>query len=401
VLKIAFLTFFLLTLLNAENVNKKIKNTKKILSKNSKKEREIKKSLTELSQKIAEYERSLNRIKKAIKNLEADIATYKSKSKISQKKLNKIKNIYNTLKNSQNEVNKKLVSLLSKDIHLSILLENGSSTNSQEQLVESYINEIYSTILRDKFNKTKVKFFKLKLDIALVKSELNKLNGKIKSLEEKKAELKNLNIAKRDGIHKLLVLKKSYTKKLTQVRKENRELTALLRKLNILKEEKIKKENEQKETIVLKPSNDGNVNVRRVGNSYNRTPVIKYRGPKTIAPFKRYKVVRKFGNFTDPTYKIKMFNPNVILKPIGSKNVINVLDGKVISITRTPAIGNIIIVENKNGIHTLYAKVNQIAPTIKEGRYIKKGYILGKVKDELYFEVTKNNSNINPLRLIR
>jgi len=399
VIKISLFLLLLFSTIYGENVDKKIKNTKKILNKNATKEKKIKRSLNELSKKIAEYEAALNRIKKAIKNLEADIATYKSKSKISQKKLNKIKQAYTALKNSKNAVNKKLVDLLSKDIHLSILLENDTAANSSDKLIKSYINEIYSGILRDKFNKTKVKFFKLKLDIALVKSELEKISTKIKSLEEKKSDLKKLNIAKRDGIHKLLVLKKSYTKKLNQVRKENRELTNLLRKLNILKEEKkVKKE----ETIVLKPSkNDGNLDVRRVGNSYNITPVAKYRGPKTIAPFKNYTVVRKFGNFTDPTYKIKMFNPNVILKPVGSKNVINVLDGKVISITKTPAIGNIIIVENKNGLHTLYAKVDQIAPTIKVGRYVKKGYILGKVKDELYFEVTKNNSNINPMQLIR
>ena len=395
-----FLSILLLACItHAEDVTKKIKNTKKILSKNATKERKIKRSLQELSKKISQYEISLNKIKKAIRNLEADIASYKSKSKISKKKLNRIKMAYDRLKNSQNAVNKKLVDLLSKDIHLTILLENDTTgTASVDKLVQSYINETYSTILRDKFNKTKVKFFKLKLDIALVKSELERLNSKIKSLEEKKSDLKKLNIAKRDGIHKLLVLKKRYNKKLAQVRKENQELTSLLRKLNILKEEKTKKE----DTIILKPSKKGeNLNVRRIGNSYNRTPVARYDGPKTIAPFSNYKVIRKFGNFTDPTYKIKMFNPNVILKPVGSKNVINVLDGKVISITKTPAIGNIIIVENKNGLHTLYAKVTQIAPTIKEGRYIKKGYILGKVKDELYFEVTKNNSNINPMQLIR
>jgi len=398
VLKISFLLLLALFVASAQDIDKKIKNTKNILNKNAQKEQNIKRSLEELSQKIAEYERDLNRIKKAIRNLEADIATYKSKSKVSTKKLNKIKNIYKTLKNSQNEVNKKLVKLLSKDIRLSILLENDEGSDSQNKLINSYIIKTYSSILRDKFNKTKVKFFKLKLDIALVKSELDKLNSKIKSLEEKKEDLKKLTIAQRDGIHKLLVLKRKYTKKLNQVRRENSELTKLLKKLNILKEQN----NQKKDTIVLKPSKNGNdINVRRIGNSYSRTPVAIYRGPKTIAPFKNYKVIRKFGNFTDPTYKIKMFNPNVILKPVGSKNVINVLDGKVISITKTPSIGNIIIVENKNGIHTLYAKVDQIAPTIKVGRYIKKGYILGKVKEELYFEVTRNNANINPLKLIR
>jgi len=392
----AFIFIFLvLNLLYGENIDKKIKLTKSILQKNTLREKSIRNSLKELSKKISYYETSLNKIKKAIRDLEVDISNYKSKSKYSQKKLNRIKKVYQILKNSQNSVNKKLVNLLSKYIHLTILLENSSGINSEEKFVNSYIYKTYSSLLRDKFNKVKVKFLKLKLEIAIAKKELDKVESKLKSLEKKQESLKKLNIAKRDGIHKLLLLKKSYTKKLSQIRKENRELTKLLRKLNILKEKK-------ESTIVLKPSkNSQNLNVRRVGNSYRKTPVSSYNGPKTIAPFKRYKVVRKFGDIIDPIYKIKIFNPNVVLKPIGSKNVRNILDGKVISITKTPTIGNIIIIENKNGLHTLYAKVDQIAPTIKIGRYIKKGYIIGKVKDELFFEVTKDNANINPLKLIR
>lgn len=56
---------------------------------------------------------------------------------------------------------------------------------------------------------------------------------------------------------------------------------------------------------------------------------------------------------------------------------------------------NVIIVENADGIHTIYAHLSQIAPTIKVGSRIK-GYVIGRIYDELTFEVTQKNYHINP-----
>ena len=395
-LLVVFLLLWLPSL--AKDLNKKIGDTKKVLHSNISKENQIKASLSELSKKMQTYQTTINKVKIKINFLESDIEKYRSKSTISKQKLKKINTTYANLKNSQSSVNKKLVDLLSKQIYLSIFLSQDSS-NSKDKIVQNYVNETYSKILRDQFNKTKLKYFKLKLDIAMINTELSKINQKIKTLKAKETKLRQYRKAQQEGAKKLNKLKSSYLKKLTQIRRENSELTKLLRKLNILKQ---KEEDKKRQTIVLKPSTDGNdLNVRRIGNSYSIAPVAKYRGPKTIAPFKNYKVVRKFGNYTDPAYHIKMFNPNVVLKPIGSKNVINVLDGKVISITKNPSTGNIVIVEHPNGLHTLYAKIDTIADTIKIGRHIKKGYIIGKANHKLFFEVTKNGKNINPLRLIR
>jgi murein DD-endopeptidase MepM/ murein hydrolase activator NlpD len=45
--------------------------------------------------------------------------------------------------------------------------------------------------------------------------------------------------------------------------------------------------------------------------------------------------------------------------------------------------------------------MDKIAPTIKEGKKIKKGYVIGRIDKELMFEVTQKNRHINPLELIR
>ncbi len=391
---IAFL--FCITTLFA-STESKISKTKRDLSYNTKKEKKILLTLDEISKKINHYKITLQKIKNSINSLSYQIKNASIESKKARQKLKKIKRVIETLNKNKNKVNKKLVSILSKEIMFEILKNSNSINTNQDELINSYINQTYSKVLRDKFNKTKLKSLSLKLDLAYAKSEYEKLNKKVLSLIEKKKELRTFQKLKSSTLSKLEIEKKRYIKKLELIRKQNRQLTNLLKKLKILKQ----KEDEKRNSIILTKKNSNDIRVKRVGDTYNITPISKYNGPKTIAPFKRYKIVRKFGSFVDPNYKIKMFNPNVVLKPIGSKNVINVLDGKVISITNSPPIGYIVIVENKNGLHTLYAKLSSIAPTIKKGHYIKKGYILGKVKDELFFEVTKNNTNINPMRLIR
>jgi murein DD-endopeptidase MepM/ murein hydrolase activator NlpD len=45
--------------------------------------------------------------------------------------------------------------------------------------------------------------------------------------------------------------------------------------------------------------------------------------------------------------------------------------------------------------------MDKIAPTIREGKKVKKGYVIGRVQKELMFEVTQKNRHIDPLELIR
>ena len=63
-------------------------------------------------------------------------------------------------------------------------------------------------------------------------------------------------------------------------------------------------------------------------------------------------------------------------------------------------LNNIVIVEHDNGMHTIYAHLDKIAPTVKKGKRLKRGSIIGRVNNELMFEVTQKNFHINPLQLI-
>ena len=78
----------------------------------------------------------------------------------------------------------------------------------------------------------------------------------------------------------------------------------------------------------------------------------------------------------------------------------SVLNGKVVFAKQTALLDRVVIIENDNGIHTIYAHLSQIAPTIKIGSVVQKGYVIGRVKDDLTFEVTQKNYHIDPLELI-
>jgi murein DD-endopeptidase MepM/ murein hydrolase activator NlpD len=64
-------------------------------------------------------------------------------------------------------------------------------------------------------------------------------------------------------------------------------------------------------------------------------------------------------------------------------------------------LGKVVVVSHSGKMHTVYAGLSKIAPNIKKGSKIKKGYVIGKVSRKLIFEATKNSKHINPLKLIR
>ena len=78
----------------------------------------------------------------------------------------------------------------------------------------------------------------------------------------------------------------------------------------------------------------------------------------------------------------------------------SVLDGKIVFAKQTNLLQKVVIVEHSNGLHTIYAHLDKIAPTVKLGKNVKKGEVLGRVKNDLTFEVTQEKFHINPLELI-
>ena len=180
---------------------------------------------------------------------------------------------------------------------------------------------------------------------------------------------------------------------------QKRALSSTLARLNIIKSEETKKAKQVKTSRTKKSAT---AKVTKKGSSYQSVKSKKYRGKKTIAPLSGYRLVKKFGPYTDPIYKIKIYNESVSLQP-NQRNakVKTVLNGKVILAKKTQLLDNVVIVKHANGLHTIYAHLDQIAPTVKKGKKVKKGSTIGRVDHELTFEVTQDSYHIDPMSLIR
>ena len=165
---------------------------------------------------------------------------------------------------------------------------------------------------------------------------------------------------------------------------------------------KIAKKAEKEATIARKKIYKKSEKVRKVHSSYKKSKMHKYRGGKTISPLPGCRLVKKFGTYIDPIYKIKIFNESVTLRaPNSNAKVQNILNGKVVFAGKSSMLGKVVVVAHSGKMHTVYAGLSKIAPTIRVGSKIRKGYVVGKVARKLVFQATKNSKHINPMRLIK
>jgi len=400
-MKILFHLLIVANIAFAANIEDKIESAQvKIDSKKSQQKR-ISSQLDKIAGEISTKTHKLTKLSTDIELCKKSIKKLKKKTIVKGSELKKIENIYKKLAKKEKMISDKVVNTLSKQISIEII-STGDKQGSKE--LASYdktehsivMNEVlgrYVEQLKKNLKKDKSRYIKLNKSMDLVKREISKLSNKVDALKSKKEMLAKLNNTQKSNISALLLKKKHYIKRLNRIKKEQNSLSSTLRKLNITKD--------KRDNTVIKESK-GSVNVRQIGSSYQQGKLVKYRGEKTIAPLKSYTIAQKFGNYVDPIYKIKIFNESVILKA-RSKNakVINVLDGSVIYADKTPMLDHVVIVKNKENIHTIYAHLSKIAPTVRVGKRLKKGYVLGRVERELTFEVTKNERHMNPMRLIK
>ncbi len=383
------------------SVQQKISHTKSQISSKKYQEKKISKKLGALAKDITIENRKLLKLREDIRETIKKLEKQKHKTKNKNKELKKVEKLYKALEQRERYVNKKITNILSKEIALTMINDSGDEQENlrsfdydSDDIIMKEILSTYQNILKEKFASTKTRYLKLQKNRKIIKSQLRKLQYSINKLKQEKTKLSKLSNLQNATIKNLNKKQKAYLRKLARIRKEKQTLKTMLNRLNITKK--------QKEQTKIRQSASNGLNVRQIGSSYQKTAVTSYKGMRTIAPLKSYKITQKFGNFVDPIYKIKIFNDSVILKANTSgAKVRNVLDGKIVYANKTPMLGYVVIIEHKNKIHTIYAHLSKIAPTIKENKHIPQGYVIGKVADELTFEVTQNEKHINPLQMLR
>jgi len=400
------LVLFSFTLIAATNIDKKIDKTSSQLNSYSKNYQSINKKLKRTARAILKQKSELKKQIQYLNGLKSQLSKKEINYDENIKQLKALKKSQSSLKEKQDALEEKLVFVIAKSVSLSVVLEEKYTENEESLIEVEVLKEMLKTSQKKSEKLSKV-FIENEKSIALLKNHASRLESSISDIDKKRKELIKRTKQNKKALAKLQISKNSYKKALKKLLKRQSALKNTLEKLNLVKKDKIQKERERKEREKAFAQESVNLNenlpkVKKHGNSYQRVKTIKYRGPKTIAPLNRYTISKKYGTYTDPIYGIKIFNESISLRPSApNAKVKNVINGKVIYADNTAVLDNIVIVEHKNGLHTIYANLSQIAPNIKKGKKVRKGAVIGRVKNELVFEVTQKSYHINPIRLFQ
>jgi len=407
-MKYFILLFFILNsyVFSAVDIDKKIKKTSSKLN-------SYQKNYHNLNQKMSLNARAIIKQKQELKQQNLFLKEIKSKlidkEKIydkNTKQLQELKKSQELLSEKQKILEEKLVSVIAKSVSLSIVVEEAYAKNS-DSLVEL---EVLQSMLKQSQQKVKFlseTFFEKTHDIESLNQHIQELQGIITSIDKQRKNLLKVQDANKKALQKLQLAKTSYKKELKKLLREQNALKQTLSRLHIIKIDKERKAQEERERKAAFARKKIDLNtklpkVKKHGSSYQALKTIRYRGRKTIAPLKSYTITKKYGTYRDPIYGIKIFNESISLQPKYKKaKVRTVFNGKVIYADKTAVLNNVVIIEHRNGLHTVYANISQIAPGIKKGHKVKKGATIGRVEDELIFEVTQKSYHINPIRLFR
>ncbi|EAL2195359.1 peptidase M23 [Campylobacter lari] len=391
-MKKCFLLFlFSFSVLFANEIAQKQKDIKE----NERIVKQLSKKLEDLASEILDNEKNLKKIASEISTLTSKTSKLESSVKTQIKALEQLNAQNKDLLQNKNKIEGKIIDLIAKDFAYDLAIPK-NYIESEDSIIALELVGVLDKIFKEEFYQISKDYEDISKKIEEKQIQITTINSNLKAYKDQIDELKNLRKKQEQEIAKQKTDKEIYTRKLSNLQAQQQELRKTLNKLKIIKEKEEEKLAQKKED--KKP----NSNIKQVGSSYQTSSVKRYSGPKTIAPLESYTVKQKFGNYIDPIYNIKIYNENVVLKSDSANAAVrNVLDGKVVFAKATPTLKQVVIVENKDGIHTIYAHLDKIAPGVKVGRNIKKGYIIGRVESDLTFEVTQKNFHINPLEMIK
>ena len=393
--------------LNAkDDINNKISKTNSKMSSFSKNYSNINKKMAKNAKAILKQKKELEKQNRYLKKLKQELGIKESSYKENTIQLVQLNGYQSELKKEQDSIEEELVFVIAQSVSLSVILEEDYAVNAESLIEFEVLNNMLSAS-KKRAKQLNKKFYSNSKDIDVLKGHTHKLEVAITNIDKKRKKLLKTKKANKKALKKLEISKASYKKELKKIISKQNALKKTLAKLNIIKIDKAKKakqEKERKEAFKRKSiiSNENLPKVKKHGSSYQAIKTKKYRGKKTIAPLDSYTITKKYGTYTDPIYGIKIFNESISLKPRRANDKVKtVFNGKVIYADKTAVLDNIVIIEHKDGLHTIYANLSQISPNVKKGKKIKKGYTIGRVSDELVFEVTQKSYHINPIRLFR
>ncbi len=394
-------------------------------------DKDIKKTQSQIAQKGQEYSKLSNSIEDAAKDiieeqnriksldaqiiaLEADVAKLGVEHQQKNIEVQGIEEQKKKLENEKEELEKKLVAILAKDLSASLVLSE-TQPSGEEDIVKAQLSKTLTKAVSGYTAKLKAEYMARQKMIAQLEVRIKAIKNSMSALEQKKVKLAQTKEERVKVIAKIQKQSESYKAKLEKLAKEQQQARATLEQLNILKRQKLAEAARVKQppkTITKsatgKSMADININdvelnndVKMMGSSYQATKSARYTGRKVPPPLEGFKVVKQFGPYIDPIYKIRIHNDSVVLRSNSSDVMVkNIMPGKVVFAKSVAALGNVVIVQHDGSLHSIYAHLSKIAPTVQAGKKIEQGAVVGRIDKELTFEMTKEDVPINPMDVI-
>ncbi len=420
----------------SSNTEKKIKKSVVSLDKSMKKQKKMSGQLEKIAKDIDRTNRENRILNKKLQKLSTEFSKNENEYQMSKKELSK----YNQHLEEINKIIKEKHAIFIKTLANQASIVYAMSQSHEPTRKSIVLQEAY-VLLKKQNNKDLAILEKQIMDKKTKKREIiskrKKVRKKINSISKQRDEYEKERKRKAKLLKRLVTDEDTYQSKLKKTIDAQNALKSTLADLNIIQKKEVEEERriaaaqkaamqaeKRRKAAVRKrrriarekarkegkkvvyntkiKSTPSNRSVKKIGSSYKKSKIYAYHGGKTISPLSNARVVKRFGNYVDPVYKIHIFNTSVTLKSRSSNaKVKNVLNGKVVFAGHTSMLGQVVVVSHSGKMHTIYAGLSKIAPSISKGRRIKKGYVIGKVSHKLIFEATKNSKHINPMRLIR
>ncbi len=432
-----------------KDIENKINTNKKAFSSISSKKDNLSNNIKALANRINEEEKAYQNIINILDTTNTQLVLNKMRLQSAKSKIDKLKAESEKLTKIKNKIEQDVVDFVIERYAMSMGIEQANKESLQDVIGK----EVYTLV----FDNTKQEILDININYLKVNNQIRDNERKIREINTYlnkqnsiKERYKNLEITHEKKLESLKKQHKKYQLSLQKTIDKQNQITDLLGSLNILKKEEIKKEEERirkekekqrkkelerkrkerqeklaklkaakkettKEVIPSKKTKqmkfekrkdldkDIDVEVRKIGSSAKGIKISKYNGVKTMAPLKSYNITKKFGKYYDDVYRMELFNESVSLKTkIPNAKVFSVFRGQVVYAKQNSGLlANVVIVKHKNNLHTIYSHLDKISPTLTVGKWIPKGYVVGRINDTLEFQATKNSKYIDPMKLIK
>jgi len=405
---------------------KELELNKSSLQKTNKQKNNLSKQLGKIALKIKKINQEILTYDKKLDKLNRYLVSEKEKYHSAMAEINSINDTIKVLDSDIENKNREFAKKITKSLGAVVAQDKSGEKNEKSVILKEFYSKYKAHNQEDilKISKNIEQKKELKKQLIAKRNEISK---SIKDVKEQKKLYEREKKKRKTLLKKLAKEEQNYSKKLKTLFKRQAVIRLTLAKLNILQEESareakakervlkqrikelksLKIANKKERIRALREGREVNYKVARItsvkqrSSSYSRGNVTNYYGLKTRPPLRAAKIIKPFGTFVDPIFKIRSFNDSVTLvSGIGDKRVFNVLNGTVSYIGKNSMLGRFVIVKHSNNIHTIYADLNKISPFVRLNKKLKEGSVIGKVRRKLIFEATKNGKFINPKQLI-